>query len=98
MSYFDDEKNVFEYIKMAEAYDGKELIAVLQTHLKRGAKVLELGMGPGKDLDILNRSYKATGSDNSQVFLDIYRKKNKSANLLLLDAKTEQRSSLLRTD
>lgn len=64
MSYFDDLKNVYEYIKMPEAYGGKELIDVLQTHLKIGSKVLELGMGPGKDLDILNRSYKATGSDN----------------------------------
>ena len=88
MAYFDDAKNVYDYIKMAEEYDGKELISVLQTHLKRGSTVLELGMGPGKDLDILNRSYKATGSDNSHVFLDLYRKKNKGADLLLLDART----------
>lgn len=88
MAYFDDENNVFDYIKMAEAYDGKELIDVLKRHLKKGSSVLELGMGPGKDFDILNRSYKTTGSDSSQVFLDLYRKNNKSADLLLLDART----------
>lgn len=88
MSYFDSEKSVNEYIKMAAGYDGKILIDILKKYLSEGSSILELGMGPGKDLDILSRSYIVTGSDSSQVFLDLYRKRNKNANLKLLDART----------
>ena len=42
---------------MAEGYDGSELIDELRNYLKDEASVLELGMGPGKDLDILNKYY-----------------------------------------
>jgi len=75
MSYFDDGKNVDEYIRMAEGYDGRELIAILKMHLPAGSTVLELGMGPGKDLDLLAQTYTVTGSDYSNVFLE--RKVNK---------------------
>ena len=88
MGYFHEEKNVLEYIKMAEGYDGKELIEILKNHLPVGSTVLELGMGPGKDLKILSSDYIVTGSDYSNVFLELYRKKNKNADLLLLDAIT----------
>ena len=86
MGYFDDEKNVQSYIRMAEGYDGKELIELLKTYLLEGSTVLELGMGPGKDCDMLRRSYQVTGSDNSAVFLELYRKTHPEADLLLLDA------------
>ncbi len=46
MAYFDERKNVEDYIKMAEGYDGRELIAVLKKYLLAGSTVLELGMGP----------------------------------------------------
>ena len=88
MGFYDDEKNVSSYLEMAEGYDGAELIRILKEYLPVGAAVLELGMGPGKDLDILGQDYTVTGSDNSQIFLDLYRKKNKQADLLLLDAIT----------
>jgi cyclopropane fatty-acyl-phospholipid synthase-like methyltransferase len=71
---------------MVEGYNGGELIKALKKHLEKGATVLELGMGPGKDLEILSESFNVTGSDNSQIFLDLYKKKNKDANLVLLDA------------
>lgn len=86
MGFFDDEKNVQQYMDMADGYDGKELIEILKTHLRPGSHVLELGMGPGKDLDLLKEDYSATGSDFSKVFLDLYREKHKQADLLLLDA------------
>lgn len=86
MSYFDDEKNVEEYVKMAEGYDGRELIAILKKHLRTGSSVLELGMGPGKDFEILSESFQVTGSDNSKAFLDRYKKRNASADLVLIDA------------
>jgi cyclopropane fatty-acyl-phospholipid synthase-like methyltransferase len=88
MGYFDNEKGVQEYIKMTEGYDGSELINELRHFLKNGATILELGMGPGKDLDILKRYYIATGSDNSQVFVDRYKKMHPKADVFHLDAKS----------
>ena len=88
MGFFDTEKGVNEYIKMAEGYDGKELIKILENYLPKGSTVLELGMGPGKDLDILAENYEVTGSDNSGIFLEKYKEKNPKADLILLDAVT----------
>lgn len=86
LGYFDDVDNVKKYLKMVEGYDGSELINVLKTYLPKDSSILELGMGPGNDLDILRKSFKVTGSDNSQVFLDFYKQRRKNADLLLLDA------------
>ncbi len=88
MGFFDTAKGVEQYIKMAEGYDGAELIKILQKYLPENSTVLELGMGPGKDMDILRKSYAVTGSDNSQIFLDKYREKYQDADLLPLDAVT----------
>lgn len=88
MTYYDERKNVEEYIEMAEGYDDSELIAILKEHLPLQSTVLELGMGPGTDLDLLAQSYKVTGSDFSSVFLDVYREKHPSTELLELDAVT----------
>jgi cyclopropane fatty-acyl-phospholipid synthase-like methyltransferase len=57
MGYFDERKNVDAYIQMAEGYDGRELITILKKRLPAGSTVLELGMGPGIDLDLLAESY-----------------------------------------
>ncbi len=35
MEYFNSEKNVQQYIKMARGYDGKGLIKKLRTHLTK---------------------------------------------------------------
>jgi trans-aconitate methyltransferase len=86
MGYFDDEKKVDEYIKLAEGYDGRELMPILTRHVREGASVLELGMGPGKDYEILSEHFQVTGSDSSLVFLDRYRRIDPSADLVLLDA------------
>lgn len=88
MGFFDTEKGVDEYLKMSDGYDGAELIKILQDLLPEKSTVLELGMGPGKDLDILSKKYIVTGSDSSQVFLDRYKNKNPNADLLRLDAVT----------
>jgi len=88
MGYYDDPENVREYIEMAKGYDGRELVEALARHLPPGATVLELGMGPGKDLDLLNQTFRATGSDFSQPFLDFYHEQHPQADLLLLDAVT----------
>ena len=57
MGFFHQEKNINEYIKMAEGYDGRERIAELQKHLPSGSSVLEIRMGPGVDLAILKENY-----------------------------------------
>ena len=88
MGFFDTEKGVDEYIKMAEGYDGSELIKILQGYLPEKSTMLELGMGPGKDLDILSETFTTTGSDHSQVFLDRYRERSPKSDLLKLDAVT----------
>jgi cyclopropane fatty-acyl-phospholipid synthase-like methyltransferase len=88
MMFFDSEKNVHEYIEMSKGYDGRELIEILKKYLSPEKSILELGMGPGIDLDILSETYTVAGSDNSEVFLDLYKKKNPGADLLLLDAVT----------
>jgi len=90
MSWFDDKNNVDDYLKLADGYDGRDLIDVLKKHLPERSSVLELGMGPGKDLDILAENYKVTGSDSSQVFLDLYHDSHPKADVLLLDAVTLQ--------
>lgn len=93
MKYFKNKKNVDEYIKMADGYDGKDIIEKLKKYLPDGSTILELGMGPGKDLDILKQDYSVTGSDNSKVFLDMYRNVHPEADLMNLDAiklKTER--------
>lgn len=87
MEYYKDYTKVKNYISMSEGYDGSFLIDILLGHLEEGRSLLELGIGSGKDLDILSTHYKVTGSDYSQVFLDIYKKSNASKELILLDAR-----------
>lgn len=88
MSYYQDEKNVEEYVEMAEGFDGSEFVPILRRFLPDGAAILELGMGPGKDIDILNQYFQVTGSDFSQIFLDRYRKTHPNADLVQLNAAT----------
>ena len=87
MSFFDTEDGVNEYIKIAEGYDGSDLIHELRKFLKDGSTVLEIGMGPGKDLDILKKFYKVTGTDTSRIFINRYKKKNPGIDVFLLDVK-----------
>ncbi|NNF00597.1 MAG: class I SAM-dependent methyltransferase [Pyrinomonadaceae bacterium] len=92
--FFEVDENVRDYIEMCEGIDGRLLIGILKNHLPTGSKLLEIGMGPGKDLDILGEFYDVTGSDSSQVFLDLYQARRPQSDLLLLDAsnlKTDRR-------
>jgi trans-aconitate methyltransferase len=73
---------------MCEGYNGEELIKKLSKYIKQNSTVLELGMGPGTDLEILNKTYLATGSDYSQIFINQYLKRSPKADLLLLNALT----------
>ncbi len=89
MGFFDTEEGVDEYLEMAKGHDGRELIEKLSAHLAPGSTVLELGMGPGHDLEILLAGhFRVTGSDSSSLFLERYRAKDPEADLLHLDAVT----------
>ena len=88
MGYFDNDANVDAYIEMADGYDGRELVALLERMLLKGATVLELGMGPGKDLQLLGRQFVPTGSDESSIFVDRYRAAHPDADVMRLDAVT----------
>ena len=61
MDFYDSKGNVEAYIEMAEGYDGRDLISVLQRYLASDSTVLELGMGPGKDIALLGEFYRVTG-------------------------------------
>ena len=87
MGFYDKEENIEKYAQFIPNHDGAELIRVLKTQLPKGSTVLELGIGPGKDFELLRNDYDVTGSDNSLVFLDKYRRRNPQANLLQLDAR-----------
>jgi cyclopropane fatty-acyl-phospholipid synthase-like methyltransferase len=87
-NYYENTANVESYSKFTPAHDGALLVDALSTHLPEGSTVLELGMGPGKDYQLLTQRFKVTGSDFSNAFLDRYRTKDPAAELLQLDART----------
>lgn len=88
LTYFDKPEHVEKYIEMSKGYDGRELIKVLRNYLSENSKLLELGMGPGKDLLLLSKYYRVTGSDSSQVFVDRFRAQNPDIEAVTLDAVT----------
>ncbi len=88
MSYYDDKKNVEQYIEMADGYDGAMLIDILRQNLVDDASVLELGMGPGKDYLLLSQHFKVTGSDSSSVFVERFLASHPKADVIQLDAVT----------
>ena len=86
MGYYDTEENVEGYIQMAKGIDGRALADALKRHLPDGATIPELGMGSGKDLELLGEFFQATGSDGLQVFVERYRKTHPETDLMVLDA------------
>lgn len=87
MNYYDNPDLIEEYFELAEGFDGRPLVEAFRTFVPAGSSVLELGMGPGYDLDLLRESYRAVGSDLSPLFLERYRKNHLDAELLELDAR-----------
>lgn len=85
-NFYEDSKNVDSYIEMAKGYDGAEIVKQLAELLRKDAGVLELGMGPGVDLELLSTHFEVTGSDLSMEFINRYRNRYPEADLLQLDA------------
>jgi len=73
---------------MAKGFDGRNLIEKFKGFFPEHSSVLELGSGPGVDLEILSKTYDVTGSDFSQHFLDFISSKLPEVGLLLLNAVT----------
>ncbi|MBT8441564.1 MAG: class I SAM-dependent methyltransferase [Gammaproteobacteria bacterium] len=90
MDYYEDKKKVQSYINFTPSNDGSMLVDKLVEALPQGSRVLEIGIGPGKDFDLLARHFDVVGSDYSQEFLRLYRLRNDHAHLLHLDARTLQ--------
>lgn len=88
MGFYDSPENVERYVTMAAGYDGRALIEEMRRYLTPGSDVLELGMGPGVDLDILGKWFNATGSDVSDLFLQRYLSTHPGASVLNIDAST----------
>lgn len=86
--YYDDQDNIEEYIKLAKDVSGEAAIELLRNHLPDGAKVLELGSGPGTDWQLLSQYYNTTGSDLSDAFLQHLRNAHPQGTFLQLNAST----------
>ena len=88
MSQIWNKKLVEIYLEMTKDYDGPLLIDWMLDHVEPGSNVLELGIGPGLDLEKLQEYYRVTGSDFSPQFLHRYRAFHPKAELIYLDAAT----------
>lgn len=88
MEYYENKKNVESYLKFIPSHDGRMLVDKLVAALPDGSKVLEIGIGPGKDFELLSRHFDVVGSDYSREFLRLYRLRNDRAHLIQLDART----------
>lgn len=94
MNFYNDPVQVDEYEKMCEEYDGSELYIVLDKHLPLNSTILELGSGPGNDIDFFKTKYLVVGSDLSDEFLIRCKKRYIGTPFIKLDAvsiKTNER-------
>jgi len=88
MEFYDDPVKVDEYESMCEEYDGSKLYNVLARHLVDGLTLLELGCGPGNDINFFHKKYTVTGSDLSDEFILRSKKKYADVPFIKLDAVT----------
>ena len=56
MGYYETKKGILEYSKRSQKWGGIKLIKILKKHLPKNSTLLEIGMGPGRDFDILKKS------------------------------------------
>jgi len=86
VEFYNDPVKIDEYESMCEEYDGSELYALLDKHLTDNSTLLELGSGPGNDINYLKKKYSVTGSDLSDEFLIRCKKKHADVPFIKLDA------------
>ena len=85
MNYFLDEDNVKTYTDMISDYDNTYIMNELHKFLPIHSSLLELGMGTGKDLITLAKTYNVVGSDYSPIFIKSFQQIS-SIPVLLIDA------------
>lgn len=85
MSFFDTDEGIETYAQMCEGYDGRALVERLVTLRGEGGELLELGMGLGKDLELLAPHFEVTGTDASGAFLRRYRAQPGALDVELLE-------------
>ena len=88
MEFYNDPSKVDEYEKMCDEYDGSNLYKVLSNYLKEKSTLLELGCGPGTDINNLQKKYTVMGSDLSDEFLQRCKKRFTDIPFVKLDAVT----------
>jgi len=86
VKFYNDPVKVDEYESMCEEYDGSELYEVLDKHLTGNSTLLELGSGPGNDINYLKKKYSVAGSDLSDEFLIRSKKRHANVPFIKLDA------------
>lgn len=86
MSFYQDAKNVHDYIASCAEYDGESLQKIIQHSIPMQGKLLELGAGPGNDISFLNKYFDYTGSDCAEPFLQHLRNHYPSHDFVHLDA------------
>ncbi|MFW2441000.1 MAG: class I SAM-dependent methyltransferase [Arenicellales bacterium] len=86
MEFYNDPVKVDEYEKMCDEYDGSDLYKVLERHLVDNSTLLEIGSGPGNDINYFQKRYTVTGSDLSDEFLLRGSKKYSNVPFINLDA------------
>lgn len=86
MGLYETQAEVEAYIAKAEGHNGRAHIDALIEIVPGRSKVLELGMGPGVDLDMLDEIYEVVGTDASRRFLRRYRRSHPDVALVHTDA------------
>jgi cyclopropane fatty-acyl-phospholipid synthase-like methyltransferase len=86
MDFYNDPSKVAEYIQMCDEYDGSNLYEILEASLKQSSSLLELGSGPGNDLEYLSKNFQVTGSDLSDEFIKRNKETHPSISFFKLDA------------
>ncbi|MEX0299750.1 MAG: trans-aconitate 2-methyltransferase [Kordiimonas sp.] len=86
MTFYHNTDNAVAYAKMCEGYDAADQLGLLHKHLPTGAKLLEIGSGPGNDIALLNEKYDVTASDYSPAFLKMVKERFPDVMTKLLDA------------
>lgn len=86
MNFYNDPESVKGYIEMCDGYDGSNIYHVLRQHLPENSSLLELGSGPGFDIEYLKSIYSVTGSDLSEEFLKVCKQRHPEVSFLKLSA------------
>ncbi len=88
MKFYKELKNVEMYEVMTHDYNPTFIINKVKNNVELGAKGLEIGMGPGIDLLLLNNDYVMEGSDYSDIFIERFAIKNQSISVFKYDVLT----------